>query len=223
LLGGATSYTGGSTQATSSDTGSVIDFSKITNFFSDANNASLLQTQSGGQILTPKLATLNDANLIVDGAASMSTQQITSFTNAGIEVDGGEPDFSGLTNIDGDSLDANGGVLSLPSVNSYTGVSAYHSYFTAQNAGTLNLSNITTLHGGLQGAVLFINSSGRRKHCTGRGNVLHRRRHADRFRWRGHCRRHLPDNRLLFRCQQRFQLRNLRWRGDPRPRSHDMQ
>src|SRR5262249_22576887 len=88
-----------------------------------------------------------------------ATRQITALTNGGLTVDGGRPDFSGLTSADGLSLYANdGGTLALPSLTSYTGVSAHHSVFQANSGGVLDLSTLTALHGGPEWAVLYVNA-----------------------------------------------------------------
>ena len=138
-LGSVTSYTGGATQVYAEDQGTTIDLSQLPKFFSDANNDSSLEEAYSGTILLSDLTSISATNLEANGSN-------TTFT------------LSKLTNVDGENLTANNGAtLALPDVTSYSGVSAHSSTLYA-NGGTLDLSNVTTLNGGLSGAVLYLDA-----------------------------------------------------------------
>ena len=141
-LSGVTSQPSGRIQFYADGTGSTIDLSKLTALISDANYNSSLEVQDGATIIDPVLATLNRADLETDSTAGISTKQITSDVSSTITVNGGTPDFSGLTTIDGLDLYANGGTLALPSATSYTGPGTIQA-----NGGTVDLSTLTTLTG----------------------------------------------------------------------------
>ena len=96
-LSGVTSQPSGRIQFYADGTGSTIDLSKLTALISDAYYNSSLQVQDGGTIIDPVLASLNRADLETDSTAGISTRQITPDVSSTITVDGGTPDFSGLT------------------------------------------------------------------------------------------------------------------------------
>ena len=159
-LSAVSSYTGGSTRF-DADGSSTINLSSLPKLFSDANNNSQLTTSNGGRIQTPTLTNINDVVLTVAGTSSVDTHQLTTATVSTLTVNAGQPDFSGLTTVDGDDLFANtGGVLALPNVTEYVGPpSAINTTLQANGAGsTLDLSHVTTFKGGQGGVITFVTS-----------------------------------------------------------------
>src|SRR5262249_12556944 len=141
-LSGATSYTGGAMQVLTDGAGSTVDLSQLPKLFSDAGNDSTLTARNAGKIVTTQLTALDRVSVVVQDTGTVTT--------------------SGLTDIDGASLyAAAGATLALPALTGYTGVASHHSVFQAADAKSkLDLSKLATLHGGPQGAVLYINAYG---------------------------------------------------------------
>ena len=140
-LSNVTSYTGGSTQVTADGANSVVDLSKLTDFFSDSYYNSKLEAEDGGSILTGALTTLSRADLdLDDNLSSIITSQIAT--------------------IDGNNIYAAGGAdLQLPDVTSYTGESAYSSTIQASGAGTeVDLSHLTSLNGAPPYTIVYVNA-----------------------------------------------------------------
>ena len=118
-LSNITSITSGAVYFYADSSGSVIDLSSLTTFTDDnPSDPSALYVSNGATILTPNLTTLDFVDLYVGG--TMSTSQITSFTNGSITVDAVAADFSGLTSLNGVSV-------------------------TVQNAGSADLTNVTDI------------------------------------------------------------------------------
>jgi hypothetical protein len=162
---------GGSLVFVADGAGSTLDLSALKAIGSTTNYDSSLRATSGGTILDPLLATLSRTDITTDGTGALGTSQITSFTAASITANGGAPDYSGLTSIDGDSLYANNGaVLSFPNVASYAGTTASFVSSTIQASGTaaggtpsrIDLSHATSLTGvtGNYGSVIVKALSG---------------------------------------------------------------
>ena len=149
VLSNLTSYTAGATRFYASGTASTIDLSKLPALLSDASYNSSLQASSGGTILDPVLATLNRTDVTTDGTGTLGTAQISSFSGGTITVNGGTPDYSGLTSLTAANLYANNGtVLAFPSVTSYAAQSVYVPTIQANGTGSVvDLSHLTTLVG----------------------------------------------------------------------------
>ncbi|MFI5455338.1 MAG: Ig-like domain-containing protein [Isosphaerales bacterium] len=166
-LGGVSSLTSGHVSFDADGTGSVIDLSSLTSF--DSTDAtSLIESTSGGSILSAALLQLNRVDL--DLGSLMTTSQITSYTNGQVTVDGVAVDLSGLTSFSGDGLivkgggtadlhnaamidnssfDISGGVtFALPAASSYSASSDGNLVLRADGAGTvLDMSALTSLAG----------------------------------------------------------------------------
>jgi hypothetical protein len=150
------SQPGGSLQFTADGAGSLIDLSALKALTSKTNTDSSLQASNGGTTTDPLLTTLSRTDLTTDATGSLGTSQITSFTAATITANGGSPDFSGLTSIDGLNLYANNGaVLAFPNLGSYAATTASFASNTIQASGTgtggtpsrIDLSHATNLTG----------------------------------------------------------------------------
>ena len=163
-LSNLTSYTAAATHFTAdgaaNGTPSTIDLSKLTGLFSDTSYHSLLQASNGGSIVDPVLTTLNQTDVTTDSPSTLGTSQITTFTNGTITANGGTPDYSGLTSLDGDTVYANNGAtLSFPNLTSYAGLSSYYPTIQANGAGSVvDLSHLTTLAGGPYRYFLVVNA-----------------------------------------------------------------
>jgi RHS repeat-associated protein len=122
-LGSANEFLG-AVSVTSDGAGSQIDLSDLTEFSaspgSTANSGSLSITNKGA-VVDPKLASLNAVNVTLDGTGTLAVSQWTTLTAGSIKATGGAYSFSGLTNIDSTSLDAEPGAsLTMPAVQNYT-------------------------------------------------------------------------------------------------------
>ena len=149
-LSNLTSYTGGATFFTADGAASTIDLTNLTKLAADYYK-NVLQATNGGTILDPLLTTLDHTDLTTDATSKLATAQITAFTSGTITANGGTPDYSGLTSLDGDSVSANNGaVLAFPGVTSYAAQSAsYNPTIQANGTGSVvDLSHLTTLAGG---------------------------------------------------------------------------
>ena len=163
-LSNLTSYTAGATgfdaDGSANGTPSTIDLSKLTGLFSDSYYNSRLVATNGGTIVDPLLATLNRTDLTTDGTSTLGTSQITTYTNGTITANGGTPNYSGLTSLNGDNIYANNGaVLAFPNLTSYAGLSSSATTIQANGAGSVvDLSHLTTLAGGPSGSFLYVNA-----------------------------------------------------------------
>ena len=109
----------------SDGTGSVLNVSALTSFTAqnDDLDASLQATNSG-TVQDPLLTTIDTVNVTLDGTGTISTSQITSYTNGLMTVSGGTPDFSNLSDGNGSSFVVSGGAtLSLPALTALTNAS----------------------------------------------------------------------------------------------------
>jgi formylmethanofuran dehydrogenase subunit C len=139
---------GGSTQLHSQDLGSQLNVPVLTSITSQAQPASL--TLNGGTIQDPQLTTLVNTNLSLDGTGTMSSSQITHLTGGTLSVAGGNPNFSGLTDLDTSNVLVSGGAtVTLPSVTSYQGganAQSHTSTLQASGAGSLlSLPHLATV------------------------------------------------------------------------------
>lgn len=128
-------------------TGSVVDLSAMAGRWRSPGTAPLeLSAADGGSVRIPKVTQIENGWLTIKSDGMLPTAQLDLLTNATLAVDGAEPDFGMLTNIDDTRVFArNGGVASLTNV---TRIMVYNSdiVFSADGAGSLvNLSALTNL------------------------------------------------------------------------------
>jgi hypothetical protein len=108
-------------------------------------------TDTGGSsVLDSNLTTLDQVDVTLDGTDAGVANAWTSFTKGSLKVIGGSYNLTGLTNIDGSSLDAegNGTTLAVTKVTSYSQTnSTVGAYFRTSGIGasTLDVSGITNL------------------------------------------------------------------------------
>lgn len=125
---------------------------------------------SGGAILTPQLETIQTANVTWDGTGVLDLSQVTSYrgegtmilsgtvpdfsnltelTNIRMEVNGLQPDFPLLANVDNSSfILINGAQLSLPLVTSYRNPIRSSVEWSANGADSrLTMANLLSLEG----------------------------------------------------------------------------
>ena len=103
------------------DPGSLIDLSSLPAITTSNNAYSRLNASNGGTILAPKLTTLDRTTLEASTGGSLSTAQITAFTNGIVEATSVALSFPGLTSLDNLDLHAFGGAqLAFPSLSSYS-------------------------------------------------------------------------------------------------------
>ncbi len=151
-LSNVTTQPTGQIYAHADGTNSVIDFSKLTELYSDANYDSGFEASNGGKILAGDLTTLNRGDIhLDDNSSSITTSLITSITSSDLYAYGGGdlafPALSQFSEPSGATLVANGAgsVLDLTSLTSLDGGTGYASLaIDAQAGGEVNLSNVTT-------------------------------------------------------------------------------
>ncbi len=144
----------------SDGTNSSLNLSALTTVATGDNGVtSTLQCTNGGTVLDSLLTTMSGLTLALDGTATMATSQMTSLTTGQINVSGGTPNFTGMTNINASGATvSNGATLALPAVTSYQGPAAEQTtvILEATGAGSiLDLSHITSL----VGATVFASSA----------------------------------------------------------------
>jgi hypothetical protein len=141
----------GSIDFRATDADSVIDLSNLVEFEDPTGFIGRLRALNGGEIIAPSLVSLVDIDTTVDGASTLPTGQLVTFTVGLLTADGAVPDLSGLQMIDEGNFTArNGGVVTLPpSLNAYVAGSAKQTNFKAQGAGSLlDFSALTSLEAG---------------------------------------------------------------------------
>ncbi len=151
-LSNVTSQPTGDIYAHADGASSVIDFSKLPELLSDAENNSGFEASNGGKILAGDLTSLNRGDIhLDDNLSSITTSQITSITSSNLfAFGGGDLVFPALTQIsepNGATIQASGvgSVLDLTSLTSLTGATGYSTlYIDAQAGGEVNLSNVTS-------------------------------------------------------------------------------
>lgn len=143
---------GGSIILESSGANSLLNIPALTSFSENSSDIDdlympTLQAINGGTIDDGSLSTLAYATLKTDGTSSLSTEQIASLTRGAIDISGGTDSFAALTDIDGTSIDVNGGAtVTLTGVTSYTVPAGYPTTVEATGTGTsLSLANLTSL------------------------------------------------------------------------------
>ena len=83
-----------------------------------------LSATQGGRIDVGALTSPSGLTLTVDSSSGFPTDQITSLTNSNLDVTGGAPDFSALSDIDGSNITISGGaIFDAPMVAAYSGSS----------------------------------------------------------------------------------------------------
>ncbi len=132
----------------SDGSGSLLNLAALVSFGDGGDwYSSGLQATNGGTVDDPNLTTLYDVSLTLDGTGTIATSQITSFTAGQINLSGGTPSFSGLTDIDDTSLYVSGGTLSLPGVTAYNDDVNNYTTLQASGAGSvLSLPNLSSLN-----------------------------------------------------------------------------
>ena len=112
-----TSQTNEPVWVTADGVGTSIDLSAVTTYDCAASE---LQVTDGATVLAPKLTSLNNVTVILDGSATIAYSQWASLTNGVLTIEGGSYSFTGLKDIDSSNLTAqNGGSLTLPAVTSF--------------------------------------------------------------------------------------------------------
>ncbi len=177
-LPGLTSFVANGSYFTANGTGSVLDLSNLTH--ATQTGGWQLQASNGGAIkltgltsltstsgisiydtghstLLDDLTSLTGISVHLDGSDAQVANTWAQFLNGNLTVTGGSYSLPGLTNVNGSSLDVEGGGgLALPKLTSFV---ANGSYFTANGTNTatgaasvLDLSNLThmTQSGGWQ-------------------------------------------------------------------------
>ncbi len=135
--------------------GSLIDLSALTTFDSAwsqpyfAVSASLSVTNQAS-VLDPRLTSLDNVAVTLDGTGTMAIGQWASLTDGSLTVTGGSYTngnaFSGMTDIDSSSLTVQGGAdVSLPAVASFAKPPAYdYCVWTAEGPGSaLSLTKLS--------------------------------------------------------------------------------
>ena len=111
-------------QLESDGAGSTLNINVLTSIQGNAGQQyySGLQATNHGTVSDAALATINEANLTLDGTGTISLGQIATFTVGTMSLSGGTANLSGLTDADGSSfLASGGGKLTLSALVSYAG------------------------------------------------------------------------------------------------------
>ena len=125
---------------------SKIDLSALTTL-PVANTGDLTVTNQA-TVLDPKLTSLTNVSVTLDGTGTIATNQWATLTRDSLTITGGTYSFSGITDFDGSSAIAQaGGSLTLPAVTSYSNPSGSSSNdFQATGTGAkVNLPALTSL------------------------------------------------------------------------------
>ncbi len=158
-----------------SGTGSLIDLSSITTL----NDKSTFEATTGGTIKAPNLTTLDSDFVVLDGTGATSESQWTTLTNSTLDVTTGAVTLSGVTDIDGTSLNAGvagsmpalSGTITLPAVSEYSyAVASYGQefQFAANNAGSaINLPALATITSSDPGEGLAVFANGGKINLSG--------------------------------------------------------
>jgi hypothetical protein len=127
--------------------GSLLNIPSLTDFLwaSGSAGSSLLQASSGGTVQDGSLSSLAGVKLFLDGASSMSTGQITSYTNGDFTVNGGTFTFGALANLDESTVTVEGGAtVSLPALTGFSNGSS-NTLGATGTGSTLTLANLTAV------------------------------------------------------------------------------
>ena len=120
-----------------------MNVSALTSFGGQSDSAvPVLQATNGGTIQDSLLTSLSDVNLTLDGTGTIATSQFTSFVNGTINLSGGAPTLTNLSNISGSNVDVSGGTLSLPDVTTYSNYTADLTLQATGAGNTFALSNL---------------------------------------------------------------------------------
>ena len=147
---GASAISGGPVQLESDGTNSKLNVSALTSFSENIGSErffSGLQVTNHATLLDGVLATMNEANLTLDGTGTESLGQITTVTTGTLTVSGGTVVLAGLSHADASSFQVSGGgSLTLPVLTSYTGILGTLDTWQATGAGSvLSLPTLTTI------------------------------------------------------------------------------
>jgi hypothetical protein len=124
--------------------GSQLNLSALTSFTANPGSSYLYVTGTGS-LETNDLVSITGQNVTLDGSGTSGASQWQSLTNGSLTLTGGSCTPSALTNVNGSSLEAEGGAtLSLPYLTTYTETD--NTTFEATGANSqLNLSALSTL------------------------------------------------------------------------------
>ena len=113
-------------QIQSTGRGSLVDVSDLTDFDSQPSEygtpgRGTCMATDQGTIDDPKLTTLNNVSVTLDGTGTLSIDAWKTLTNGGLTTTGGTYAFPALMDVDGSSLETQASSsLTLPAVTSYT-------------------------------------------------------------------------------------------------------
>ena len=158
-LSAVTSITDGAVNFRTDNTGSLIDLSHLTALTPTNFNGTRNVEAHGGIIKVPLLTNLQNVTLVEDGATSqIDTTQLTNINLVSVFAQNGATiNLPGVTALQtGDynlNIEADGGTLNLPNLTVVHGSTGFDSiFFRATGGGTLNLSAVTSI---TDGAVNF--------------------------------------------------------------------
>ena len=157
-LSNLTNHVGGSVRFEADGAGSVIDLNSLGTLNHTDSVASRLFALNGGTINATALTTIqgvgaNTVHVLVDGATSnLNIGSVTDVINSRVEFrNGGTLNTAAFTNFLGsDAIVNDGGTLNLTGITSYdaNGGSNFSRLWQANDASTLDVSNVTDLMGG---------------------------------------------------------------------------
>jgi hypothetical protein len=126
----------------SDGTGSVLNLGSLQSVAESAKSYgidSIVQATNGGDIVDSNLSTTDYTNLVI-GNNGLDTNPLTSVTNGAIDVNGGNPYFGILSDINGSSVNVSAGAtVDLPAITSYSdpaSVGYYVPSFEATGSGS---------------------------------------------------------------------------------------
>ena len=144
-----TTISGGPVQLESDGAGSTLNVNALTSFSGNTGQQyySGLQVTNHASVSDSALATLNEANLTLDGTGTLSTGQIATFTTATLTLSGGTATLAGLTNANASSFLVSGGaVLNLSDLSTYAGpVNATATWQATGTGSKLAMSKLAAL------------------------------------------------------------------------------
>ena len=124
----------GGVDVASANSGSKINLAMLTDFAGGS-----LTVTNQGTVADPVLTTLSGVSVTLDATGMLATHNWVSLTNGAIALTSGTYSFVGLTDIDGSSVESEGGAnLTLPAVQKYTEpYFAGHGTFEASGANSV--------------------------------------------------------------------------------------
>ena len=144
--------------------GSKIDLSGLTSVAS--GNVSDLSVTNQATVLDPKLTSLTDMSVTIDGTGTMAVGQWTTLTTTSVEVTGGTTTLSGVTSVtlpNNESMvlqaSGSGATLSLPALTGL-GQLTNNLYLEANQGGQLLLPALTSITPASQDIQILADGSG---------------------------------------------------------------